>query len=274
MNTSNQQGLLIMAANALGLTDDIPQRSLEAVRQAEMLIFEEDKPARLVLKTAGVHRDYYKYNEQTQAGTLEVLEETLKRGETVVYMSDQGCPTLEDPGREVINTARRCKAKIKVIPGPSSVTSALSACPFPTQAFEFNGFPPRDEYKRNIFLKKFVGRRKLQIFMDTPYRLKHVLASCAEIFPAKVEGFVALDITGPDEDYWCAPFKELLQQAEELNKKLNFVLIINPIIEHEEKQLQDDQYRYKKKKKYDGEDYTPRDRSTEKIKMKRNKKRY
>ena len=220
-----------MAANALGNIEDIPVRSLEAVRQADMLIFEEDRPARAVLKTAGIHKDYFKYNEQSQASTLEYLQEALQQGKTVVYMSDQGCPTLEDPGREIIRTARRLKSKIRVIPGPSSVTSALSACPFPTQGFEFNGFPPRDEYKRTAFLKNLIGRKKLQIIMDTPYRMKHVLENCSKVFSDKVEGFLALDITGPDEDYLCGNFASLLKEVEGITKKLNFVLIINPMEE-------------------------------------------
>jgi len=227
MTDSKKQGLLIMAANALGLSEDIPLRSLEAVRQADMLIFEEDRPARMVLKAAGVHKEYFKYNEQSQSSTLEHLYKALKEGKTVVYMSDQGCPTLEDPGREIVNTARRCKAKTRVIPGPSSVTAALSACPFSTQAFEFNGFPPRDEYKRKIFLNELIGRRKLQIIMDTPYRMKHLLANCAEVFSESLEGFLALDITGEDEDYICGTFKELSKHVENIDKKLNFVLIIN-----------------------------------------------
>ena len=233
---NKKRGLLIMAANALGNNDDIPVRSLEAVREADMLIFEEDRPARAVLKTAGVHKEYFKYNEQSQTSTLENLREALQNGQTAVYMSDQGCPTLEDPGREVVNTARKLNAKIRVIPGPSSVTSALSACPFPTQAFEFNGFPPRDEYKRTAFLKNLIGRKKLQIIMDTPYRLKHVLDNCEKVFSDKVEGFLALDITGPDEDYLCGNFKALIKEIEEIDKKLNFVLIINPMEERQQHQ--------------------------------------
>ena len=209
MTDPKKQGLLIMAANALGISDDIPIRSLEAVRQADMLIFEEDRPARAVLKAAGVHKEYFKYNEQSQESTLEHLQQALEEGKTVVYMSDQGCPSLEDPGREIVKTARRCQARTKVIPGPSSLTAALSACPFSTQGFEFNGFPPRDEYKRKIFLKELIGRRKLQILMDTPYRLKHLLANCAEVLPENLQGFLALDISGENEDYWCASFKEL-----------------------------------------------------------------
>ena len=222
------KGTLIMAANSLGLPEDIPARSLVAIKESDLVVFEEDKPARLVLKTAGVHRDYYKYNEQHQEHTLDSVKEVLAKGGTVTYMSDQGCPTLEDPGYNIVRCAQQTGAKVKVIPGPSSITAALSACPFREKTFEFNGFPPREESKRQAFLKKLTGKQKLQILMDTPYRLPHVIGSCAEVFDETATGFIALDISGPDEEYLLGTFKELKEQVEKIDKKLNFVLIIYP----------------------------------------------
>lgn len=222
------RGTLIMAANSLGLPEDIPYRSLEAVRDADMVVFEEDKPARLVLKTAGVHRDYYKYNEQHQEHTLDSIKEVLAKGGTVAYMSDQGCPTLEDPGYNIVRCAQLTGARVKVIPGPSSITAALSACPFREKKFEFIGFPPREETKRKAFLQKLQGKGKLQILMDTPYRLPNVIQSCSEVFDESAAGFIALDISGEDEDYLLGSFPELLEKVEKLDKKLNFVLIIYP----------------------------------------------
>ena len=224
----SKKGLLIMAANSLGLPTDIPARSLEAVRDSDLLIFEEDKPARQVLKAAGVHKEYLKYNEQDQKQTLATIRQELLEGNTVLYMSDQGCPTLEDPGFEVARTARRCKARIKVIPGPSSLTAALSACPFSNKTFEFLGFPPREESQRKVFFKQMFGKKRLQIFMDTPYRLKRVLETCCEVFSDEAKGYIALDISGDDENYLLGTFKELYDQVCEIDKKLNFVMIINP----------------------------------------------
>ena len=43
-------GLLVMASNSIGNNLDIPMRSLEYVRTADLLVFEEDKPAARCLK--------------------------------------------------------------------------------------------------------------------------------------------------------------------------------------------------------------------------------
>jgi len=43
---------------------------------------------------------------------------------------------------------------IEVIPGPSSVTAAISACPFDCSRFNYIGFLPRAENERLRFLEK------------------------------------------------------------------------------------------------------------------------
>ena len=45
-------------------------------------------------------------------------------------MSDQGVPTLADPGKHLLDIANELEAETFVIPGPSSITSALAACHF------------------------------------------------------------------------------------------------------------------------------------------------
>lgn len=214
-----------MAATHLGEVRDMPPRSLDALREAALLVFEEDRPARSFLKAAGVHRDYYKYTEHREAVTLEAVEAALRKKEHVLYMSDQGTPGLSDPGRDLVQLAYKVGAKVRVIPGPSSLTAAVAACPFDCSSFQFLGFPPREDPDRVRVLKEAAGRRPL-IMMDTPYRLKALLASCDQAFGKGRRGFVAMDVSGPREDYWVGSFTDLAQKASRLDEKLNFVLII------------------------------------------------
>lgn len=230
------QGIFILAGNHLGNPDDIPPRSLLAVKEADLVIFEEDRVARQVLKAAGVHRDYLLYSEHKQALTREDVSAALKAGKTVVYMSDQGMPNVADPGSDLLGLARAQKAIVKVIPGPSSVTSAIAACPFVTGAFRFGGFLPRDEQARAAAIKGLVDVREPIVLLDTPYRLVALLESFAGHFPGSREIMVALDISGPDEDYILGSAKEVLQKVkvkvtgtgvDGKHKKLNFVLVVS-----------------------------------------------
>ena len=79
---NSKQGQLIMASNSLGNPIDTPERSLEALRSSDLLIFEEDRPARLALKTAGIHKEYVKFTEHREEATLDLLKECLRAGKT------------------------------------------------------------------------------------------------------------------------------------------------------------------------------------------------
>ncbi len=119
-----------MAANALGNPSDIPLRSLEALRTADLIVFEEDKVARQTLKAASIHRDYLRLTEHLELDTIDAVKKALKSGQTVVFMSAQGTPTLADPGKKLLDVAYAAGAHVSPIPGPSSVTAALSICHF------------------------------------------------------------------------------------------------------------------------------------------------
>jgi 16S rRNA (cytidine1402-2'-O)-methyltransferase len=214
-----------MAATSLGLPEDIPPRSLAMLREADLLIFEEDRPARSFLKAAGVFREYLKYNEHHQQDTLIQIRQALGNRKTVLYMSDQGTPTLADPGSAPINIAWESGADIRVIPGPSSVTAALSAAPFSCDKFYFGGFLSRDPENRIRELQVIRSLSCTWVVMDTPYRLQALLDACSSVFPADQRAMIALDISGPHEDYWLGTFSALRQRAGTLTEKLNFVLV-------------------------------------------------
>lgn len=224
---TTSKGCLIMAANSLGNPLDIPSRSLLAVKSADLVVFEEDRMARQVLKAAGIHREYSKYNEHHQTETLEDVKTTLSAGKTVVYMSDQGSPVIEDPGSAMLDIAYRCQSKVVVIPGPSSICAAISACPFATHGYLFAGFLPRETPDR---LKKLRELQKLQtplVIMDTPYRLKALLESCEEVFSKKRRILLAVDISGENEDFLLGTIEQLRHIVAAYTEKLNFVLIVD-----------------------------------------------
>jgi 16S rRNA (cytidine1402-2'-O)-methyltransferase len=226
-----QTGRLTLAGTHLGEPQDLPLRSLAALREAELLVFEEDRPARSFLKAAGVHRDYLKLSEHMEKDTLAEVDAALKAGKWVCYMSDQGMPGVSDPGRALVELAFRTGAQVQVIPGPSSITAAVAACPFDCSAFHFLGFLPREEQHRAGALKSAAAWRRPLVIMDTPYRLKHLLQTCDAVFGKGAggrarRGFLAVDVSGPAEDYWLGTFADLGARAGRLEGKLNFVLIV------------------------------------------------
>lgn len=228
------QGKLIMAANSLGLAEDIPARSLAALRQSDLLIFEEDRQARQSLKAAGIHRDYLKFSEHHEQETLEALRLCLQQGGTACYMSDQGMPVVADPGQRLLSIAYQLRAQVVVIPGPSSITAALAACPFLRSGFRFLGFLPREPDERLRTLETVKFEKQVLVLLDTPYRRQALLDAAAQVFGAERQALLALDISGDNEAYHLNSLGKLAKLAID---KLNFVLLIDSCTQGDNKGL-------------------------------------
>ena len=220
-------GHLIMAANSLGRDEDVPSRSLEALRKADLLIFEEDRGARRALKAAGITRSYAKLSEHREQGVLDEAEAALRAGNTVCYMSDQGMPVIADPGRELVALAHLLKARLTIIPGPSSITTALSACPFPITSFRYVGFPERETGRRDAQLRRWTTNNEALVILDTPYRLEALIDACGRAFGANRRAVLAIDISGEKEGFFYDSLQGLKATLKN-SERLNFVLIIAP----------------------------------------------
>ena len=214
---------LIMASTHIGNIDDTPSRTLESLASCDLVVGEEDAPLRALLKRAGLQRPYLKYNEHHQNDTLQQVRAALARGETVLYVSDQGCPGLADPGRHVASLALEAKATVRVVPGPSALTGAIAACPFDLNRFFYAGFLPRKEPALKATLEEMRARKECCILLDTPYRLPSLLKSCASVFPQGRRAFLALSVGNQEERYLCEPIGSLSKHPP---GKYNFVLIL------------------------------------------------
>ena len=223
---TNKNAVLFMASNHIGNLEDTPKRTSEIVKNADLLIVEEDRKAKELLKHIQIHRNYLKFNEHHQEETLTEIKKAFKLKKTVCYISDQGAPTLCDPGFDVLKIAYEHNVSIKVIPGPSSLTAALSACPFDTSEFFFTGFLPRKPKEKEIKIKSLIRLNSVVILLETPYRRNQLLEFLSKHYGSNRKAFLALDISGSEEEYLYGSFKKLLEQVQN-KKKLNFVLIIN-----------------------------------------------
>ncbi len=217
---------LIMASNHIGTRQDTPLRTIEAIKNSDLLVFESKEGARNLLKQAGLERPYEIYSEHREVGALTAIDKAFSAGLTVLYASDQGSPVLSDPGGGLLEKAYRDQCHISVIPGPSSLTGALSACPFKLDQFFFAGFPPRKKEERQIWLGKLEDKHRGEalILMDAPYRLGTLLSEAAQFLGPQRRGFLALDIgdEGVEEYHVAASLSQLSQKDW---GKRNFILI-------------------------------------------------
>jgi 16S rRNA (cytidine1402-2'-O)-methyltransferase len=220
---------LFILGTTLGAIEDIPTRTLDVVRSCDLLVVEEDRPARQVLKAAGIHREYIKWNEHQSKSVMDDVRSALNAGKTVAYLSDQGMPNVADPGRHLLQLAYELGAKVKlqVVAGPSSVTAAIAMSPFDCSRFYFAGFLPKSKEDREAELSKLLKMQTSVVILETPYRRQSLLESLKLMFPAQRKCMIAIDISGANERYVLSKCGNMFEQLKELPETLNFVLVID-----------------------------------------------
>ena len=208
----------------------MPVRSREALKTADILVFESERGGRAALKGAGIHRPFDVLSEHREAATLDAVHEALIQGKTVCYMSDQGMPTVADPGKDLTRIAASLKAKIRVIPGPSSITTALSAWPKALNRFHYTGFFPADKDERRSAIARAASLDVPQVIMDTPYRLQSVVDDCAAGFGIDRFALIALEMGTDREDFMMGSLGDLKTEIESIaHTKPLFVLVVDGI---------------------------------------------
>ena len=138
-------------------------------------------------------------NENTKEEDLEFLLEPIRKGERWGLISDAGLPCIADPGAKLISLARHTGIGIQAFSGPSSILLSLMLSGLPGQRFSFLGYLEKDQAKCIQDIKRLEKRAKedqaTQIFIETPYRNKHLLDSLLATLSDSTQLACAVDLT-------------------------------------------------------------------------------
>ena len=218
---------LYIVATHIGNTGDITLRALEILRQASVIVCEEQREGATLMKKLGITaKEIVALNEHNEAEKApELIQRVLISGETLALISDCGTPVFSDPGASLIAQAVQMGVPVEPIPGPSSLMAALSVLDFKPERFVFAGFLSRVPEERRRELARYRALRMPVVLMDTPYRLFALLQDVAATFGKGHMVTVAADLTQPREKIYRGTVAEVLQQVAE--RKAEFILIIH-----------------------------------------------
>jgi 16S rRNA (cytidine1402-2'-O)-methyltransferase len=144
------------------------------------------------------------------------LVERLGKGETGAYVSDAGTPGIADPGAELAAAAAAAGIAVYPVPGANAAAALLSVSGFPASEFHFRGFFPREKKEREEWARAARVSGGIQVFFESPHRIRECLASLAEHFPA-AELVVGRELTKKFEEITRGSARavhELLQAKE------------------------------------------------------------
>lgn len=215
---------LVMVSTPIGNFQDITLRALETLKTCDVLICEELKPARILLKRLGIEeKELFQLNEHSRQADLDELV-GLCRVKKVALVSDCGTPGFYDPGADLVRTCYERNIQVDGNPGPSSLMALISLSGIKLTEFYFVGFLPAEKILRQKKLGQ-VSKLKLPlILMDTPYRLGSTLKDIAVFLP-HARATLGIDLTGAKNQVVRGKLTDL---ANKTFPKAPFVVIVEP----------------------------------------------
>ncbi|MDZ4744577.1 MAG: 16S rRNA (cytidine(1402)-2'-O)-methyltransferase, partial [bacterium] len=225
MNNVAPSGRLLVVSIPIGNDDDITLRAIKALGASDVVVCEEEREGRRLLRLLDLQKPLQELNEHSDSSDVQSILDLLSSGSVVALVSDAGTPLLADPGQVLI---RRCLAHdigIEVVPGASSILTAVVRSGFDCGAFLFAGFVRRVEEERLEDFRKLASEPRTIILLEAPYRLRQLLSSAAAIMPER-RAYVGCNLTMPSETHHYGTIAELSAKFTEKTFKGEFVVCI------------------------------------------------
>src|SRR5438034_7865415 len=218
--------MLFVVATPIGNLGDITLRAVEVLKSADVIAAEDTRYSGLLLKHLEIKKRFVSYHEHNEAARTTELVERLGRGENVALITDAGTPGLSDPGLRLIRECIKRELPFTIIPGASSILTALLGSGFSTDKFSFRGFLPVKSGQRERELGTAAERDETTIFFESPYRLVKTLTACIDIMPER-QLCVARELTKKFEEFRRGAASELLAHYQAHPPKGEIVLVIS-----------------------------------------------
>jgi 16S rRNA (cytidine1402-2'-O)-methyltransferase len=221
-----KKGTLFVVSTPIGNKKDITYRAAEVLQNADIVVGEEIKETARLLMNLSLTKPIELLNEHNENEKAIELVEFLKQGKTIALVSDCGTPVFADPGFQLVKLCLSEKLNVTVVPGVTSIMTALVRSGFTTKQFLYAGFLNRIGEDRTDEILQLAKVRKTVILMDTPYRLKILLEAFANIIPNR-EVYIGMNLTMPSETHHYGTFKELYEKFKSEKFKSEYVIVFS-----------------------------------------------
>ena len=171
-----------MVGTPIGNLEDISPRALRVLAEVGAIAAEDTRVTSRLLARHGIRKPLISYRSPVERRGLPRVMSALDQGD-VALVSDAGTPTVSDPGQALVTAAWAAGHRVVPIPGPSSITAALSVAGYGGPGFTFLGYLPRKPGEMRRLLATLAGDPRPAVAFESPYRIARSLALVDEVMP-------------------------------------------------------------------------------------------
>ena len=221
-------GELILAAAPLGNIGDASIRLREEIERSQFVAAEDSRRFNRLCKDLGIEftGKVISFFEGNEVQRLAELEQALRTNDRVLFITDAGMPTVSDPGYRAVRMAIDSGFEVRVLPGPSAVTSALALSGLSSDRFCFEGFAPRSEIARNRYFEELKEEERTMVFFEAPHRVREFLRSAVLVFGTSRPASISREMTKTHEETVRGSLEELSSWSESKEMLGEFTIVI------------------------------------------------
>lgn len=207
--------MLILACLPIGDPHDASVHLIQSIENAQYVAAEDSRKFARLCQDLNIKHNakVISFFEGNESERIDELTAILKSQKDILVATDAGAPGISDPGYRLIRAALAENIQIKVLPGPSAVTSALLLSGLPTDRFCFEGFPPRTKGARSKWFKDLSQEERTIIFFEAPHRIVESLSDVAEAFGGDRKGAICREMSKQYEEVVRGSITELITWA-------------------------------------------------------------
>jgi 16S rRNA (cytidine1402-2'-O)-methyltransferase len=175
---------LYVVATPIGNLEDVSARALRVLGEVSAIAAEDTRITSRLLARYGIRKPLVSYRAPVERRGLPRVMAALDAGD-VALVSDAGTPTLSDPGQALVTAAWAAGHSVVPVPGPSSITAALSIAGYGGPGFTFLGYLPRKPGEMRRLMQSLREDPRPAVGFESPFRIHKSLGLIAESLPER-----------------------------------------------------------------------------------------
>lgn len=218
-------GTLYLCATPIGNLNDITLRTLETLKEVDLIAAEDTRHSRILLDHFGITTPMTSYHEHNKYEKAGILVEKLLTGVNLALITDAGTPAISDPGEELVRQCLAAGILVTSLPGPCACITALTISGLPARRFCFEAFLPSEKKERRQVLETLKGETRTTILYEAPHRLGKTLAELCEALGER-RLTICRELTKKYEEGWQTTLSEAASFYQDNEARGEFVLVL------------------------------------------------
>ena len=223
-----ETGKLFIVSTPIGNLEDITYRAVDTLKNVDLILAEDTRHSAKLISHFQISKKLIAFHDHNEKSQYMKIIEKLKDGLNIALISDAGTPLINDPGFNLVRSAKQENINVVPIPGASSPIAALSASGLPADSFTFLGFVPTKDSDKINFLEKLKYSSGTSIFFESPSRILKTTKLIKEIYGSKRNVSLAKEISKIHETIITGDIDEIIHYLEESpdHQKGEFVVLV------------------------------------------------